>query len=121
MIKGIGIDIIEIPRIKKAIARNGSRFLDKLFLQSEQQYCSNFKECESHYAARFAAKEAAVKALGIGFRDGVTWHDFEVAHDMHGKPFFKLSDSIKERFNHPNLLLSISHSKEYATAVVLWQ
>lgn len=121
MIEGVGIDIIEISRIRKAIVRNGKRFLDSLFLPSEQKYCLSHKDPSPQFAARFSAKEAAVKALGVGFRDGIHWHDFEVVHDPNGKPFLKLSDKIQKRFNKPNLHLSMSHSKEYATAIVVWE
>lgn len=120
MIEGVGIDIIEISRIKKAIARNGKRFLDTLFSANEQEYCLSHKDPAPQFAARFSAKEAAVKALGVGFRDGIEWHDFEIIHDVHGKPFLKLSVKIETRFDKPCLHLSLSHSKEYATAIVVW-
>jgi len=121
MIKGIGNDIIEIPRMQRAIRRHQVRFLDRVFTLKEQQYCLGHEESARHFAGRFAAKEAIVKALGVGLKTGLSWLDFEILNDEHGKPFVKISPKAEKLFNHPVILLSISHCKEYATAVALWQ
>jgi len=120
MIKGVGNDIIEISRIQNVIKRHGKRFLDKVFTQKEQQYCLKHKESERHFAGRFAAKEAIVKALGCGLKEGISWLDFEILNDAAGKPILHLSPLIQKRFNNPEVLLSISHCKSYATAVAIW-
>ena len=119
MIKGIGNDIIEISRIKGVMERQGQRFLDRVFTLKEQQYCLQHKEPERHFAGRFAAKEAIVKALGTGLKDGLIWLDFEIVNDEKGKPVVNLSPSIQKIFHHPVILISISHCKEYATAVAI--
>lgn len=121
MIKGIGNDIIEIPRMRRAIRRHQARFLDRVFTLKEQQYCLSHHESERHFAGRFAAKEAIVKALGVGLKTGLSWLDFEILNDHHGKPVVNLSPSVEKLFNTPNILISISHCKEYATAIALWQ
>lgn len=119
MVQGIGTDIIEIVRIDRAILRHGSKFLDRLFTKNEQDYCLRYKKASRHFAGRFAAKEAIAKALGTGFRENISWLDIEIGHDPFGKPIAKLSPALLERFGNPSILLSISHSHEYATAVAL--
>ena len=127
MILGIGIDIIEIERIAKAIERRGNTFISRLFTINEQlskkpinntAVASDYLSI--HYAGRFAAKEAVVKAFGTGFR-GIDWKDIEILNDPLGKPLVRLADHIAERFNNPTLLISISHSKNTACAFCLWQ
>ena len=117
---GIGNDIIEISRVRQSIERHGLHFLNRLFSQKEQDYCYKYQDPVPHFAGRFAAKEAIVKALGTGFGKDVQWHDIEILNDDAGKPVASISSALKERFNHPNILVSISHSAEYATAVALW-
>lgn len=116
MIYGIGTDIIEVKRIEQAIQRSGQRFLDRLFCEEEQLYCKRHHDDARHFAGRFAAKEAIVKALGTGFRDGINWLDIIISNDQHGKPIATLSSKLQQMFNSPNLLISISHCREYATA-----
>jgi len=120
MIYGIGTDIIEVKRIEQAIARLGQRFLDRIFSPKEQAYCLRHRLAAPHFAARFAAKEAAVKALGTGFQKGIHWLDIEIVHDQYGKPNIQLSAKLQERFDSPQLHLSLSHCREYATAFVIW-
>ncbi|HEY4831595.1 MAG TPA: holo-ACP synthase [Waddliaceae bacterium] len=119
MAQGIGIDIIEVIRIDRVILRYGKKFLDRLFTEDEQGYCLRHQKAARHFAARFAAKEAIAKALGTGIREGISWLDIEIGHDHHGKPIAKLSATLSSRFNYPNILLSISHTHEYAAAVAL--
>jgi holo-[acyl-carrier protein] synthase len=116
---GIGNDIIEIERIAKAIERHGQRFLDHLFTEGEQRYCLTFRQSERHFAARFAAKEATAKALGTGISGDLGWLDMEVVNLPSGKPTLHLSERASQHFGAPHILLSLSHCKEYATAVVI--
>lgn len=120
MIKGLGNDIIAVSRIRASIGRHGKSFLDKVFTETEQAYCLRYKDAAPHFAGRFAAKEAIVKALGTGFRNGITWLDIEIMNDDAGKPCVSLSDTILLQFNEPNVLISISHCREYATAVAVY-
>jgi len=114
MIKGIGIDIIEIDRIAKAIEKKG--FIERIFTRNERPKAAK----PTFYAGRFAAKEAVVKALGTGFR-GITWQDIEVLSDSLGKPYITLSPEVAKRFDNPQLLVTISHNKTSACAVCIWQ
>ncbi len=118
--KGIGNDIVEIERIRLSIERHGHHFLDRLFTQKEQDYCLKYTDSAPHFAGRFAAKEAIVKALGTGFGSEVQWRDIAIHADTKGKPIVILSPSIKERFQNPTILVSISHSDEYATAIAVY-
>ena len=120
MIYGIGTDIIEIKRIAASITRYEQRFLDKIFTSREQEYCHRHQQSAQHFAGRFAAKEAIVKAFGTGFVAKVQWHDIEVLNDELGKPVVFLSTALQERFEHPQIIVSISHCVEYATAVAIW-
>lgn len=119
MIHGIGTDIIEVKRIEESIERFGQRFLDRIFTHDEQAYCLHHKDAFRHFAGRFAAKEAVVKALGTGFRNGIGWLDIEIINDAHGKPDVQLSARLKEDFDSPKIHLSISHGRDYATAFAL--
>lgn len=121
MIHGIGTDIIEVKRIEESIERFGQRFLDRIFSYDEQAYCLHHRDAARHFAGRFAAKEAIVKALGTGFRNGIGWLDIEVKNDPHGKPVVQLSSDLQERFDSPRIHLSISHGRDYATAFALWE
>jgi holo-[acyl-carrier protein] synthase len=122
MIKGIGIDIIEIERIAAAIKRRKEAFIERLFTENERLDTRSGTDeyLATHYAGRFAAKEAVTKALGTGFR-GIDWKDIEIVNDELGKPSVILSFKIAERFSNPQLLISISHSKVHACAFCLWQ
>jgi holo-[acyl-carrier protein] synthase len=119
MIKGIGNDIIEIERIKQAILRYGDKFLDKLYTSKEKAYCLTHRESHRHFAGRFAAKESILKALGTGLRDEISWLDIEILNDAYGKPYVHLSEKLKARFSFPKVHISISHSKDFATAVAI--
>ena len=119
-LQGLGNDIIEIERIRLSIERHGQHFLNRLFSQTEQDYCYRFKDPVPHFAGRFAAKEAIAKALGTGFGTDLSWHDMEVLGNETGKPTVHFSEAAKHRFNHPRILVSISHSTSHATAVAIW-
>ena len=120
-VQGIGNDIIEISRVRQSIERHGMHFLNRLFTQREQDYCNKYQDPVPHFAGRFAAKEAIVKAFGTGFGAQIQWHDIEVINDAAGKPIVYLSDRIQQQFHHPRVLISISHSSQHATAVALWE
>jgi holo-[acyl-carrier protein] synthase len=120
MIKGLGTDIIEIDRMGQSIERHGHHLLNRLFTIREQDYCFKYKNPIPHFAGRFAAKEAIVKALGTGFGAQVVWHDIEILNEEKGKPEVLLSPFLVESFKDPLLLVSISHCEKYATAVAIW-
>ena len=113
-----GIDIIEIERIKYVLTKHPIRFLEKIFTEYEINYC---RGRATQLAARFASKEAAMKALGTGTR-GVGWREIEVQRLKSGKPYIKLHGRAKERAKFigvKKIELSISHSKKLATAIVI--
>jgi holo-[acyl-carrier protein] synthase len=118
-VEGVGTDIIEVDRIRKAIQRQGKAFLDRVFTAHEQAYCEGFQEPERHYAGRFAAKEALAKALGCGIGASLSWLDVEVLAEDSGKPILSFSEKAEKSFPKRRSHLSISHCKSYATAVVL--
>lgn len=118
--RGLGNDIIEIERIRQSIERHGQHFLARLFTAQEQDYCYKFKDSVPHFAGRFAAKEAISKALGTGLGAELSWLDIEVLGDEQGRPIVHFSEEAKKRFHNPHMLISISHSENYATAVALW-
>ncbi len=113
----IGIDIIEIDRISSVLNKYPARFLEKIFTSYEKNYC---KGRPAQLAARFASKEAGMKALGTGIR-GVGWREIEVQRHKSGKPYLVLHGRAKkraEKLNIKSIELSISHSKNLATAIV---
>lgn len=117
--RAIGVDLCEVDRMAKIIDRNGDRFLKKVFTDRERDYCRekhNFAQC---FAARFAAKEAMLKALGTGLRDGVKWKDIEIVNDKLGKPSFVFYDLCAEKTAGSNILLSLSHTDHTAIAFVV--
>ena len=122
MIFGTGIDIVEISRFERFIRENNTMLFNRLFTEREQAYCASHKRSAQHYALRFAAKEAFVKALGTGIRDGITWLDMEVTNDPSGKPELGLTGRGAELFKSHGLartLLSLSHDGNYAIASVI--
>ena len=120
MILGIGTDIIEVLRIKKVIERSGEKFLQKNFTAEEISYCLKFKVPYERFAARFAAKEAVAKALGVGFKN-ITPKDIEIINNENGRPSLKFSENFQQLYQNPHIQISISHCHEYATAVAIWQ
>lgn len=116
MAKGIGNDIIEIDRIKRAIQNHGAHFLNKLFTKKEQEYCQQSKNPYPRFAGRFAAKEAISKALGTGFGEHLSWLDLEILNDSQGKPCVCINNNT---FKDSKILLSISHCKLYAIATAI--
>ncbi len=122
MILGTGVDLIEIERIDQALRRHGERFLRRVFTPGEIAYCGTSEAHRARrLAARFAAKEAVLKAFGMGLRD-VKWTDMEVLRDALGKPTLRLSGRLAEIAAEQGLTalhLSLSHSKDYAIAQVV--
>lgn len=121
MLVGTGIDLTEIPRIEKSIARFGKRFLDRIFTPGEQAYCLRKRNAAESFAARFAAKEAAAKALGTGIQHGVTWLEIEVTREAGGRPglrFYGRAAERAERMGVTNASLSLTHTQAMAIASV---
>ncbi|HET7840018.1 MAG TPA: holo-ACP synthase [Terriglobia bacterium] len=124
MIVGTGVDIVETQRIEEAMGRHGNRFTKRLFTPGEIEYCEGFKNRAERYAARFAAKEAAFKALGTGWRAGVRWLDVEVTHLASGKPELRLTGQAGElaaTMRVARALVTLSHSDRYAVAQVIFE
>ncbi len=122
MIVGTGIDIAEVPRIRRSIERFGDRFLQRIFTPEEIRYCESKANRVERYAARFAAKEAAMKALGTGWNHGVRWQDCEVARLPGKRPtmvFHGRAGEFAARLGVKNTALSISHTAEQAIAQVI--
>lgn len=118
-ILGVGNDIIEIERIRKSIEAHGDQFLSRLFTIREQEYCRKYQDPTPRFAGRFAAKEAIAKAFGSGFGKQASWLDIEIVNNSEGKPEVFLSPALKKLFNDPQILVSISHCKDYATAIAV--
>src|SRR5271154_537425 len=124
MIVGTGVDIAEIPRIRSSIERFGDRFLRRIFTEGEMAYCEAKANRFERYAARFAAKEAAMKALGTGWSRGVRWRDIEVVREPSGKPTLQLTGvarQIADGLGVKNISLSITHSGNLALAHVIFE
>jgi holo-[acyl-carrier protein] synthase len=120
-ILGIGLDATDIPRVERAIARYGDRFLHRIFTDAEIAYCSSKHRPAPHYAGRFAAKEAAMKALGTGLTRGVTWRDIEVVRGG-GPPrivFRGAALAHVQRHGATSSLLTITHADTLALAQVM--
>ena len=122
MIVGTGIDIAEVPRIAQAIERFGERFLQRIFTAGEIRYCDSKANRVERYAARFAAKEAAMKALGTGWNHGVRWRDCEVLRNPGGRPTLTFHGKAREfagKLGVRNIALSLTHTEEQAMAQVI--
>ncbi|MGJ3355366.1 holo-ACP synthase [Providencia sp. Je.9.19] len=118
----IGTDIIEINRVIVAIERSKDSLIKRLFRDYEISYIEDAYENPQRVAGLWAAKEAAVKAVGIGFRLGITFHDIEIRHDEYGCPYYKFNGVMLEIMNKKNIQtssLSISHCRSYAVATAL--
>ena len=124
MILGIGSDLAEVARIRASRLRFGDRFLKRVYSESEIAYASSKANCDERFAARFAAKEAGMKALGTGLSRGVTWHDFTVGREPGGRPTLALSGAawaIAAQRGIRHIHLSITHTAEMAMAVVVME
>jgi len=119
---GIGTDIIECLRIAQMIERHGELFINRVFTTHEIQYCQSRKLATQHFAGRWAAKEAILKALGTGWRRGISWRDVEVRNEPGGKPVVALRGGARdviEKLSIGQVLVSISHCRSHATAYAL--
>jgi len=122
VIVGTGVDIVEVARFERFIREKNEALLQRIFTPAEQEYCGSKKNSAQHYAARFAAKEAFVKALGMGIREGIGWQDVEVTHDPLDKPLFRFTPVAEERLKERNVVrshLSLSHDGGLAIAMVI--
>jgi holo-[acyl-carrier protein] synthase len=122
MIDGVGIDLVDVSRMKKLLAKWGSRFTERCYSQNEIQYCQRKAISAIHFAARFAAKEAFLKSLGIGLGMGVKLKEIEVSNDPQGKPVLILHDSAQHLAGVRGVRkahLSLTHTSECAAAVVI--
>lgn len=118
---GLGLDATEIPRIAEAIERYGDRFVHRIFTQEEIAYCRRKRDASPSFAARFAAKEAAMKALGTGQSQGVFWTGIEVVR-RHGPPQLRFHGGALERFTKlgaTGSLVTLTHSRDLAIAHVM--
>ena len=122
MIVGTGIDITEVPRIRESIERFGVRFLHRVFTEGEIRYCDSKANRFERYAARFAAKEAGMKALGTGWNFGVRWRDLEVSRNPGGRPtllFHGKAAEFAAKLGTVNVALSLTHTPQQAMAQVI--
>lgn len=117
-----GIDLVHVPRLRSMFEAHGQRMLDRLYTPAEQEYCRDTKDPVIRLAGRFAVKEAVMKMLGTGWRGGVEWTHIETLPDPLGRPLVTLTGTtalLAERLGIARVLVSISHSGEYATASAL--
>ena len=121
-ILGIGTDIVECLRIAQMIERHGELFINRVYTDAEIEYCNARKATTQHYAARWAAKEAVLKALGTGWRRGVSWRDIEIRNDKSGAPTVQLGGGardVMEQAGIRRLHVTISHCRSHAVAYVI--
>jgi holo-[acyl-carrier protein] synthase len=124
VILGTGIDSAEVPRIRASVERYGDRFLARVYTPLERTYVERKANRYERYAARFAAKEAGMKALGTGWRHGVTWQDFEVTNLPSGRPTLRLhgrARAIADQLGVRNISLSLTHTAESGMAFVIFE
>ncbi len=129
MIIGLGEDLVEISRIERLIAEKGDRFLQKCFTSSEIELANNHKTNDrriAYFAKRFAAKEACLKALGTGMREGLSWHDMIVSNDDLGRPILDVENGVHDRLltlvpdgQHPRIHITLSDEAGLAKATVI--
>ncbi len=116
MIESVGIDLVEIQRIKVAIDHYGERFTNRVFTPWEIEYCLSKINPSLSFAGRFAVKEAVFKAIGTGFAEGVKWKSVEVVNDRRGQPQVRLGRAIRNHTGNNKIVISLSHTSNYAVA-----
>jgi holo-[acyl-carrier protein] synthase len=119
---GTGIDITECLRIAQMIERHGELFITRVYTDAEIEYCTTRKAATQHYSGRWAAKEAVLKALGTGWRRGISWRDIEICNDRKGAPTVNLrggARDVMEKAGIRRLHVSISHCRSFAVAHVV--
>ena len=119
MVRGIGVDIMEIDRIRESIEQHGDTFLGRIFTEREIAYCNAKQNRFQHFAARFAAKEAVSKALSTGWTGAFTWKDVEVDNDDLGKPRIALHGKLRDSLPGCTVHVSISHDQTRVVAMAL--
>ena len=121
-ILGLGTDITECLRIARMIERHGELFIDRVYTPVEIKYCQSRKQSTQHFTGRWAAKEAILKALGTGWRRGISWRDIEVRNEPGGKPIVALCGGAKdvvEKLGITAIYVTISHCRSHATATAI--
>jgi holo-[acyl-carrier protein] synthase len=116
---GLGLDLVEVSRIRSLLEKGGDRFKDRVYTRSEITYCDSCADAAMHYAARFAAKEAVSKALGTGFTNGVTWRDIEVLRSPSGAPSVRLhgaATTVARSLSVDRVLITLTHTTTAAAA-----
>ncbi len=119
---GIGTDIVECLRIAQMIERHGELFINRVYTPHEIRYCQSRRQATQHFAGRWAAKEAVLKALGTGWRKGISWRDIEIRNQPGGKPVVGLrggARDVVEQLHIREMLISISHCRSHATAYAI--
>ena len=119
---GIGADIVECLRIAQMIERHAELFINRVYTPGEIAYCQNRKQATQHYAGRWAAKEAVLKALGTGWTKGISWRDIEILNEPGGKPLVRLHDGARQvavGLGVGEILVSISHCRSHAMAYAM--
>ncbi len=122
MIVGIGMDLAEVDRVEQAVTRFGERFLNRVYTEAERRYCESKLNKWERFAGRFAAKEAAMKAIGTGWKRGVAWREFEVMRAPSGQPiitFHGKAGEIAKSLGVKRALVTISHTEKLAIAQVV--
>jgi holo-[acyl-carrier protein] synthase len=124
LIIGMGVDLADVERIRRAIQRRGERILKRLYTAKERAYCERASNKYERYAGRFAAKEAAMKALGTGWRHGIRWIDLEVVREPSGRPTLALhgtAQKIAAQLGVKHIAMSITHTETQALAQVIFE
>ncbi|MDD3470789.1 MAG: holo-ACP synthase [Thermoguttaceae bacterium] len=119
---GLGTDITSCARIEHMLEKHPTAFLDHVYTEEEQRYCAQPGSAVEHYTGRWCAKEAVLKTLGTGWIQGITWRDVEVHNELGGRPTIRLSGGAKkiaDQLGIDEILITISHCKEYATATAI--
>ncbi len=119
MIRGIGVDIVELDRFQRTLDNWGDVFLNKIFTDKELSYSQSKKYQAQHFAARFAVKEAVAKALAKGWSGGFRWKDIEVENAASGKPDVRLYGQLDKQLKNRNVLISISHAENVVIAIAV--
>ena len=118
-IQGVGIDVVDVERMKEVLEKQGKAFLDKVFSDMEVTYCKTHQKSYIHFAARFAAKEAVAKAMRTGWSGAFHWRDIEVVNDQSGAPHILLSRDVAKALEQFIVHLSLSHTDNTVVALVV--
>ena len=119
MIVGTGTDVVSIPQVRRLKDKYGNKFLNRVFTPSEKKYCRQYSKQSQHFAARFAAKEATAKALGVGFGRALDWKDIVVYQDELGKPLVRFRNEVAKKIkdNGYKCHISLAHNRDMASAI----